>query len=117
FDAETFRKMKDGAILVNTARGPIVSEAALVEALRSGKLACAALDVTETEPLPLDSPLRTFDNVVLTPHMAWYSEQSLQVMREWVVQDLKRLARGFEPRNVVNPEVRQILGEKALQPA
>ena len=116
FDAETFRKMKDGAILVNTARGPIVSETALVEALRNGKLACAALDVTETEPLPLDSPLRTFDNVVLTPHMAWYSEQSLQVMREWVVQDLKRLARGFEPRNVVNPEVRKILGEKALQP-
>ncbi len=117
FDGEAFSRMRNGAILVNTARGPIVAESALVAALQNGKLACAALDVTEVEPLPLDSPLRSLENVLLTPHMAWYSEQSLQVLREWVVQDLKRLARGFEPRNVVNPEVRKVLGEKALRPA
>ena len=117
FDRHAFEAMRDGAILVNTARGPIVSEVALVEALRKGKIGCAALDVTETEPLPPESPLRTFENVVLTPHMAWYSEQSLQTLREWVVEDLKRVARGFEPRSVVNPEVRAVLGERALRPA
>ncbi len=67
--AREFELMKDGAVLINAARGGIVDEAALVEALKSGKLRCASLDVYEHEPLPEDSPLRELDNIVMTPHI------------------------------------------------
>ena len=67
-NAETFAQMKPSAVLINTARGPIVHEAALIEALQAGRLAGAALDVFEVEPLPLDSPLMKMDNVLLAPH-------------------------------------------------
>jgi len=69
-DADAFDRMQESAILINTARGPIVSESALVEALETGEIAGAGLDVFETEPLPDDSPLHDFDNVVATPHVA-----------------------------------------------
>ena len=67
-NAETFAQMKPSAVLINTARGPIVYEEALIEALQAGRLAGAALDVFEVEPLPLDSPLMKMDNVLLAPH-------------------------------------------------
>jgi D-3-phosphoglycerate dehydrogenase len=67
-NAETFAQMKPSAVLINTARGPIVHESALIEALQAGRLAGAALDVFEVEPLPLDSPLVKMDNVLLAPH-------------------------------------------------
>ncbi len=69
-DRSAFAKMKSGAVLINTARGPIVDEGALIDALRSGRLAGAALDVYEFEPLPDNSPLRDFNNVILAPHNA-----------------------------------------------
>lgn len=69
-DAEFFGRVKDGVTLVNIGRGPVVEETALVEALRSGKVGCALLDVTETEPLPHDSPLWGLDNVYVSPHSA-----------------------------------------------
>jgi phosphoglycerate dehydrogenase-like enzyme len=94
--------MKPGAYLVNAARGPIVDEAALTEALTSGHLAGAALDVFEVEPLAADSPLRGLDNVYLSPHVAGITVESeaflLQVVRENVV----RVLDGEEPMNVVN---------------
>lgn len=70
-NAEAIGKMKDGAILINTARGALVDEEALAQALRSGKLRGAAADVVTTEPIPADSPLLTAPNCILTPHMAW----------------------------------------------
>ena len=74
-NAERLAKMKQGAWLINTARGPIVDEAALIEALRSGHLAGAGLDVMEVEPIEPDNPLLTMSNVMLSPHMAVYSEE------------------------------------------
>lgn len=75
-DAKAFEMMKPGAYLVNTARGAVVDEKAMIEALKSGKLAGAALDVFETEPLPADSPLRTMDNVTLTAHTASLTDET-----------------------------------------
>jgi phosphoglycerate dehydrogenase-like enzyme len=67
-DASRIQQMKPGAVLINTARGPIVDQRALVNGLLAGKPAGAALDVFEDEPLPMDSPLRSFDNIMLAPH-------------------------------------------------
>jgi phosphoglycerate dehydrogenase-like enzyme len=69
-DAAAFARVKPGAVLINTARGPVVDEKALVEALSSGKIRGAALDVFEVEPLPADSPLKRMDHVLLAPHNA-----------------------------------------------
>ena len=75
-DAAAFRRMKPGAVLVNTARGPIVDEEALVEAVRSHEIAGAALDVVDVEPLPADSPLRNVDGIVVYSHMAGQSAEA-----------------------------------------
>ena len=104
---ETLAKMKPGAVLVNTSRGGLVCEADLVEALRSGRLAGAALDVFEEEPTPADNPLRTLPNVILTPHAAGVDEQSLHDMASSAAEAIACLRRGEWPgEKVVNPEVR-----------
>jgi D-3-phosphoglycerate dehydrogenase len=92
--AEAFRRMRDGAYIVNTSRGGLVDEAALVSALRSGKLAGAALDVFETEPLPQDSQLRTLPGVILTPHVGYLSDGSLIRLQVKAVEEAERSLRG-----------------------
>ena len=94
--------MKPGALLISAARGPIVDQAALVEALRTGRLAGAALDVYEVEPLPADSPLRAMDNVFLSPHAGGATEQARARALEMVRANLLRVLDGEEPFNVVN---------------
>ena len=103
FDAEAFGAMRDGAILVNTARGPIVEETALVDALENGPLAAAGLDVREKEP-PETSPLHERDDVLLTPHTAWYSEESRAELSHTIAEDVARVLRGDAPMNPVDPE-------------
>jgi phosphoglycerate dehydrogenase-like enzyme len=97
--------MKPTAYLINTARGPIVDEAALIAALQAGRLRGAGLDVFEQEPLPLNSPLLALDNVWLAPHaLAWTDEVVLGNSIE-DARGLVRLSRGELPDNVVNKEV------------
>jgi D-3-phosphoglycerate dehydrogenase len=94
--AEQLAMMKKGAFLINTSRGAIVDEAALIKALRSGHLGGAGLDVFDTEPTPADNPLLQFDNVVLTPHMAAHTDDALKAM-SMVAEDIIRVLEGKEP--------------------
>ncbi|MBV8904708.1 MAG: C-terminal binding protein [Acidobacteriia bacterium] len=103
FNADVFRQMKPGAYLINTARGPLVDEAALARALDEKQLAGAALDVMEQEP-PLNSPLFGRDNVILTPHTSFYSEESLVDLQTKAADEVLRVLTGQPARNPVNPE-------------
>lgn len=97
FNAETFRKMKRGAALINTARGPLVDEDALVAALDSGQLGAAALDVVAVEPLPKDARLIGRDNVILTPHTGFYSVEALDELQTKCAADVARVLSGEKP--------------------
>jgi D-3-phosphoglycerate dehydrogenase / 2-oxoglutarate reductase len=97
FNAEVFRKMKTGALLINTARGPLVDEDALVSALDSGRLGGAALDVVAVEPLPKGSRLIGRDNVILTPHTAFYSVEALNELQTKCAADVARVLSGEKP--------------------
>jgi len=103
--AKQFAQMRGDAILVNTSRGGVVDCDALVEALRTGALRGAAIDVHESEPLPADHPLTTFDSVVLTPHLAWYTEESYDELKRRTVANVIEVCAGRPPRNIVNPQV------------
>jgi D-3-phosphoglycerate dehydrogenase len=96
-NATAFARMKKGAAIVNTARGPLIDEAALVAALERGHLGGAALDVVATEPLPGDSPLLGRDNVILTPHTAFYSVEALEELQTKCATDVARVLGGEPP--------------------
>jgi D-3-phosphoglycerate dehydrogenase len=100
-----FSLTKSSAALINTARGPVVDEAALIAALEDRKIAFAALDVAAQEPLNADNPLRQLSNVIMTPHVSWYSDRSAQLLGEKVTQEIMRVFRGYLPTSLVNPEV------------
>ncbi len=95
--AAALASIKRGAILVNTSRGPLVDEKALVEALRKGRLACAGLDVFEQEPLPKDSPLKAVENLVLTDHVGWYTEESIVELKTGAARNVAEVLAGRPP--------------------
>ena len=116
FSREQFARMRPGAILVNTARGPIVEEAALVEALREGRLGGAGIDVFEVEPLPALSPLVGFDNVVLTPHSAFYSERSNRHIKERIGRTVVAFMEGRWPDEFATiPNRHEVTPKRALR--
>ncbi len=102
---EQFTKIKPGAILINTARGGVIDESALIEALQSGIIAAAGLDVTEKEPISTDNPLLFMDNVIITPHNAWYSEEAIATLQRMVGEEVVRVLSGQLPKNLVNKEI------------
>lgn len=103
-DASAFESMGEGVILVNAARGEIVDQDALYEAVESGTVAYAGLDVLEEEP-PEDDRLLQFDNVVITPHAAWYSEDALAELQRQAGENVAAFIRGERPDYVVNESV------------
>jgi D-3-phosphoglycerate dehydrogenase len=103
--ADQLALMRPDAILVNTSRGGVIDGVALVDALAAGSIRGAAIDVHESEPLPAGHPLTTFDSVVLTPHLAWYTEESYDELKRRTVANVLEVCAGRMPRNIVNPEV------------
>jgi len=101
--AAELERIKPGAILVNTSRGPIVDELAMLAALKSGRLGHAALDVYDREPLPADHPLRSLDNVTLSPHLGYVSEDVFEVFYRGALEDIEAWLDGA-PIRVMNPE-------------
>jgi D-3-phosphoglycerate dehydrogenase len=102
---ETLRHMKPTAFVISCARGAIIDTDALVRALDAKVIVGCALDVTDPEPLPTPHPLRNRDNVVITPHAAWYSEQAMAAMQAGAPVEVRRVLTGQWPLNVVNRAV------------
>lgn len=100
--AEQFAQMKPNAIIVNTARGPLIDEQAMIAALREGKIAGAALDVFEQEPISPDNPLLSMENVIVTPHSAAFSEVSQKLVRRRVMEEAARVVHGYWSPSTVN---------------
>ncbi|MBI1396489.1 MAG: dehydrogenase [Betaproteobacteria bacterium] len=103
--AKEFALMKPTAYFINTSRGPVVQEAALVNALRGNVIAGAAIDVFEQEPTPVDNPLLSFDNVIVAPHAICHTDECMRMLGEGAFQAAVDLARGRKPRTIVNAEV------------
>ncbi len=104
-DAQALRMMQPHAVLINTARGALVDEAALAEALKEKRIAGAALDVFEHEPIQPDNPLLGLDNVILTPHLSGYADSYPEDMCRHTVEAMIDLKEGYWPRSCVNPQV------------
>jgi D-3-phosphoglycerate dehydrogenase len=112
-DADALAKMRPEAMLINTSRGAVIDQNALVAALEDGQIAAAGIDVFESEPLPADHPLRKLEHVVLTPHVAAWSEDSIERLRAEMCENVAEwIATGWNHK-IVNPEVRPTLRARA----
>jgi len=105
FGEKELRLMKKSAYLINTSRGPIIDEKALYKALKNKWIAGAALDVMEKEPPDWDDSLLTLDNLIITPHISFYSEESYIELKTKAAQAVLTVLTGKTPRSVVNPQV------------
>ncbi len=110
--AAEFARMKPNALLVNTARGAIIDEPALIAALRAGRPGGAALDVMETEPLPGDSPLMSMENVLLTPHLASFSQEASAQLYQMSAEIAANLLQNRWAPTIVNPQARELAEQR-----
>jgi len=110
---DQLKQMKPSAYLINTARGPLIDDEALTEALKKEQIAGAALDVFSTEPLPMDSPLRTAPNLLLTPHQASFARETAERVCMAAAEAIVDLLHGRKPRWVVDPNVLTALNLRA----
>jgi len=101
---DQFTQMKPNAVFINTSRGTVVDQKALYQALKTGRIFAAAIDVTETEPIPPDDPLLTLDNIIIAPHIASASISTRTRMALMAAENLLTCLRGEVPPNCVNPE-------------
>ncbi|RKL62596.1 C-terminal binding protein [Thermoanaerobacteraceae bacterium SP2] len=101
---ERFNMMKNNVVIINTGRGPLIDEKSLIEALKENKIGGVALDVTEIEPIQWDNPLLNFENVFITPHCAWYSEDSQKDLQTTAAKNLLLALEGKIHPDIVNPE-------------
>ncbi len=115
-NAQAFARMKSSAIVINTARGPIIDEKALIEALRNKTIAGAGLDVLEQEPPAADNPLLTMENVVVTPHVASASTRMRPETRRRAAREVALVLRGKWPMSCVNPTVLPRVSLERWQP-
>lgn len=109
---EQFNRMKPETFIINTARGPVIDEAALIQALQEGKIAGAGLDVLEVEPIRADNPLLKMDNVIINPHSAFYSVEAEAELKRKTAQNVADVLSGYFPSYVVNKEVKEKLSLK-----
>ncbi len=105
FGAEAFKRMKPNSYLINTCRGPVVDEGALLEALNTGRIAGAGLDVLASEPPSPQDPLVLHPRVIVTPHAAFYSQESVLELQSTAARQMAEVLSGQRPSNIVNPEV------------
>ena len=103
---DAFRKMRKNPLIINTSRGPVIDEKALIEALKEGRVSGAGLDVLEKEPPDLQNPLLKMENVLLSPHMGFYSDESIKELNRRTAESVADVLLGKWPKSVVNPEVR-----------
>lgn len=104
-DGPRLALLRPDAVVVNTSRGLVVDTVALAEVLAAGRIAGAGIDVFEEEPLPTDHPMTAVDNAVLTPHIAWYTEESYTRLKQQVIQNVIDVCAGRTPHAILNPEV------------
>jgi len=102
FNTEAFKKMKKTAYIINTARGPVINEGDLIAALEAGEIAGAGLDVLTKDGVELSNPLLKMDNVIITPHSAWYSEESIVTRRIQTIESVISVLEGGEPASFLN---------------
>jgi len=102
FDKAAFKNMKKTAYIINTARGPVINEPDLIEALQNGEIAGAGLDVLMSDKVDKSNPLLAMENVIITPHAAWYSEESIVTRRRQTVESVVSVLEGGEPLSLLN---------------
>lgn len=113
-NSEALKKVKSNLNIINTSRGGLIDENALIDVLQKGKIAGAGLDVLEETPLKNDNPLIKMDNVIITPHSAFYSEASLLDLQKIAAEEVLRVLKGYYPENFVNRELKEKLDLKEL---
>lgn len=102
FDADAFKRMKKSAYIINTSRGPVINELDIIDALEQGEIAGAGLDVLISDDVDINNPLLKMDNIIITPHAAWYSEESIEMRRRQTIESVISVLLGKEPASLIN---------------